>query len=80
MTEYPKQFVKATQKELDFIRKNAPKGLWKMIQRKTRKSRSQVDYQLRLSPEKQDPVIIETTRELFHVVTGLVYNEKENER
>lgn len=80
MVQHPKQFVKATQKELEFIRKNAPKGLWKMIQTKTNKSRSQVDYQLRLSPEKQDPVIIEATRELFQVVTGLVYNEKEDKK
>lgn len=79
MIQHSKQFVKASQKELDFIRKNAPRGLWKMIQIKTNKSRSQVDYQLRLSPEKQDSVIIETTRELFQVVTGLVYNEKEDE-
>lgn len=71
-----KPFVKASASELEFMRKNAPRGLWKMIQVKTRKSRSQVDYQLRLCPEKQNPIIIDAARELFHAATGLTYTEK----
>lgn len=77
MKAHTKQFIKASRKELEFIRKHAPHGLWKMIQERTNKSRSQVDYQLRLSPENQDPIIIETTRELFQAVTGLVFDDKE---
>lgn len=76
MAIHTKQFVKATPGELEFIRKNAPRGLWKMIQIRTKKSRSQVDYQLRQTPENQDPLIIDTTRELFHAVTGLVYRDQ----
>ncbi|WP_286850692.1 MULTISPECIES: hypothetical protein [Sphingobacterium] len=71
------KFVKASRQELDFIRKHAPRGLWKMIQLKTNKSRSQVDYQLRLSPEHQDRTIIETTRELFQAVTGLTFKDSD---
>lgn len=79
MEAHSKKFVKASKRELAFIRKHAPHGLWKMIQAKTKKSRSQVDYQLRLAPENQDPDIIEATRELFYAVTQLVYTEKGSE-
>lgn len=67
---------KISKAELRFIREHAPRGLWKMVQLKTGKTRSQVDYQLRLHPEKRDPVIIGTARELLEATTGLRYRSE----
>ncbi|HEY9560342.1 MAG TPA: hypothetical protein VIR29_06095 [Anseongella sp.] len=47
-----------------------------MVQLKTGKTRSQVDYQLRLHPEKQDSVITGTARELLEAITGLRYRSE----
>jgi hypothetical protein len=61
--------------ELRYIRQHAPRGMFKMVQQRTGRSRSQVDYQLRKDPRKQDLTIIDAAREILSVATGLSYEK-----
>ncbi|MDX3917013.1 MAG: hypothetical protein QHC79_25955 [Pseudosphingobacterium sp.] len=72
-----KHFEKISRDEICFIRRNAPRGLYRMVQRKTGRSRAQVDYQLRLEPRHQDLVVIQAAREILKVVTGLSFHKQD---
>lgn len=73
MTDLCFNHQRASKRELRFIRRHAPRGMWHMVRTRTGKTRSQIDYQLRLMPDNQDPDIIQATREIFFVVTGKRY-------
>lgn len=72
--EFNGDFVEATQAELTFIRHNMPKGMVKMVQIRTGKSRSQVLYQIVQMPENQDADIIQAFREILYAITRLKYS------
>ncbi|TKC08006.1 hypothetical protein FA048_12645 [Pedobacter polaris] len=63
----------ASQVELLYLRHNAPRGMWKMVEIRTGKSRSQVHYQIMQMPNNQDLEIIQAAREILFAVTGLKY-------
>jgi hypothetical protein len=68
---------RASLKELQFIRKHAPRGMWKMVEIRTGKTRSQVDYQLRQLPENQDLRVVNAAREILLTITGLSFTSNE---
>lgn len=69
---------KVSREEILFIRKHAPRGMWNMISLRTRKTRSQVDYQLRKTPKKQDITIIQAARDILFAATGLYFVDDGN--
>lgn len=68
------QYIMATQDELLWIRHVMPKGMLKMVEVRTGKSRAQVRYQLYNMPENQDAEIITAIREILYVVTRKKYS------
>ncbi|MBB6131526.1 hypothetical protein [Mucilaginibacter lappiensis] len=71
-----KKPIRASQEEILFLRKHAPKGLWKMVEFRTKRTKAQVLYQIMQMPENQDLLIIQAVREILFVVTGLVYEKQ----
>ncbi len=66
---------KASREELFFLRDNLEKGIIGLAQKRTGKSRSQVQYQLLSMPDNQDLEIINALREILFVVTGKYYKK-----
>ena len=68
-------YVEATKDELEFITHHMPKGMVAMIMKRTKKSRTQVIYQLYQNAVKQDAEIIEAAREILWAVTRKKYTK-----
>lgn len=66
---------KASKKEINFLRTSAPRGMWKMVEIRTKRSRMQVNYQIMQMPFNQDREIIQATREILFAITGLKYEQ-----
>ena len=66
---------KASKKEIQFLRGSAPRGMWKMVEIRTNRSRMQVNYQIMQMPINQDREIIQATREILFAITGLKYEQ-----
>ena len=64
---------KASREELFFLIDNLEKGIIGLAQKRTGKTRSQVQYQLLSMPDNQDLEIINALREILFVVTGKSY-------
>ena len=67
--------IRASQEELLFFRKHAPKGMWRMVEFKAQCAKSQVLYQIMQMPDNQNLNIIQAAREILFVVTGLQYKK-----
>lgn len=65
----------ASREEIFFIRDKAPRGMWKLIEIRTGRTRAQVLYQIKQMPDAQDLVIIQAAREILKAVTGEVFDE-----
>lgn len=66
---------KASKKEIVFMKNAAPRGMWKMVEIRTKKTRMQVLYQITQMPPKQDKEIIQASREILFAITGLKYEQ-----
>ena len=65
----------ASREEIFFIRDKAPRGMWKLIEIRTGRTRAQVLYQIKQMPDAQDLVIIQAAREILKAVTGEIFDE-----
>ncbi|RYX87518.1 hypothetical protein EON73_01215 [bacterium] len=65
----------ASREEIFFIRDKAPRGLYRMIEIRTGRTRAQVLYQIKQMPDIQDLEIIHAAREILKAITGEVYDE-----
>lgn len=76
MEDSRKDIKKVTEDELLFLKKNIPKGMIKMVMIRTKKTRSQVLYQLIQMPNNPDLEIIQAFREILFAVTQLKFNKE----
>lgn len=63
----------ASREEIFFIRDKAPRGMWRLIEIRTGRTRAQVLYQIKQMPDVQDLVVIHAAREILKAVTGEVF-------
>lgn len=75
MRDSKKEIEKITEEELLFLKKNIPKGMIKMVMIRTKKTRSQVLYQLVQMPNNADLEIIQAFREILFAVTQLKFKK-----
>ena len=66
---------KASKKEIQFLRRSAPRGMLRMVEIRTNRTRTQVSYQIMQMPFNQDREIIQATREILFAITGLKYEQ-----
>lgn len=71
------EYVPASDDELKWIDENMPKGIIKMVEILTGKTRQQVRYQLYDKPRNQDGEIITALREILFAVIQKRYSPKE---
>ncbi|RYE15092.1 MAG: hypothetical protein EOP34_04465 [Rickettsiales bacterium] len=65
----------ASEKEILFLRHEAPRGMWSLVAIRAEKTRSQVLYQIMQMPENQDLRVIQASREILRAITRKVYNK-----
>jgi hypothetical protein len=63
----------ASREEIFFIRDKAPRGMWRLIEIRTGRTRAQVLYQIKQMPDIQDLEVIQAAREILKAVTGEVF-------
>lgn len=63
----------ASREEIFFIRDRAPRGMWKMVEIRTGRTRAQVLYQIKQMPDIQDLKVIQAAREILEAITGEVF-------
>lgn len=63
--------------EILFIRKNAPRGLYRMVADNLGLDRSKVRNELNRLKEEYDPAIVKEARRLLKATKGLEYRKSE---